>query len=287
MRTRRARLAVVVAPALAAGLLVVATGPGTATASTARAASTARTASTESTESTAARPTDFLLAGGHGPANSLDWAGYAVTGATLNSAAGTWVQPVASCSGNKPSQSAFWVGIDGYASSDPTVQQVGTDADCTKGNKKSPSVASYYAWYEMYPDSIVTLDTAGHGVYPGDTLNASVSGSGSTFTLTLTDVGRWTFSTVQVTPVPPLDASAEWIAEAPTTCKGSKCKAVSLADFGTVAFTGASANGMPVNSASFSNHQITMTKNKKGTIVKASVSALTGGNAFTVTWLSI
>ena len=105
--------------------------------------------------------------------------------------------------------------------------------------------------------------------------------------MTLTDVDRWTFSSVQATPLAALDASAEWIAEAPTACKGTKCKAVSLADFGTVSFTGASANGMPVNSSSFVNHEITMTKNTKGTIVKASASALTGGNAFTVTWLSV
>ena len=124
---------------------------------------------------------------------------------------------------------------------------------------------------------------------PGDSLTAAVSGVGSTYTLTLTDVGRWTFSTVQVTPRAPLDSSAEWIAEAPTTCKGAKCKAVSLADFGTVDFTGASANGLPVNSTLFTDHQITMTKNKKGTIVKASTSSLVvmpGGHAADsrVTW---
>ena len=270
-----ARLAVAVPSALAAGLLVVAAGPGPALATPA-AAATAKDA----------RTTNVLMAGSHGPANSLDWAGYAVTGTTLTSAAGSWTQPAALCSGKKPSQSAFWVGIDGYSSADPTVQQVGTDADCTKGTKKVPSAPSYYAWYELYPDSIVVIDPTTHPVSPGDSLSASVSGSGSTFTLSLTDAGRWSFSTVQVTPVAPLDASAEWIAEAPTTCNGAKCKAVSLADFGTATFTGASANGLPVNSGSFTDHQITMTKNKKGTIVKASVSALAGGNAFTVTWLS-
>ena len=69
---------------------------------------------------------------------------------------GSWTQPAATCTGTKASQSAFWVGIDGYASSDPTVQQIGTDADCTKGTTKVPSVAVYYAWYELFPDSLVT-----------------------------------------------------------------------------------------------------------------------------------
>jgi hypothetical protein len=276
-RPNFARLALALSTALVAGLVVLATGPGPVVGPPAAAAAAA---------GPSVRPTDVLMAGSHGPANSLDWAGYAVTGTSLTSASGSWTQPGATCSDNKASQSAFWVGIDGYASSDPTVQQVGTDADCAKGTKKVPGGPSYYAWYELYPDTIVTLGTSTHPVTPGDSLSASVSGSGSTFTLTLVDAGRWTFSTVQVTPTPPLDASAEWIAEAPSTCKASKCKAVDLTDFGTVAFTGASANGLSVNSGSFTDHQITMTKNKKGSIVKASTSALSGGSAFTVTWVS-
>ena len=267
------------APALAALLLVVAAGPGSAV-GTAAAATAVRDA----------RPADVHMAGGHGPANSLDWAGYSVTGTLLTSAAGSWTQPGATCIGKKGSQSAFWVGIDGYASSDPTVQQVGTDADCTTGTKKVPSAPVYYAWYEMYPGAIVTLNTVTYPVSPDDALSATVSGLGSTFTLSLVDFGRWTFSTVQVMPgkppVTPQDSSAEWIAEAPSTCKGTRCKAVSLTDFGTVGFTGASVDGLPVNPTSAATHQITMTKNTKGTIVKASVSPLAGGNAFTVTWVS-
>ena len=235
------------------------------------------------------RPVDVLMAGGKGPkapANSLDWAGYAVTGTSLTSAVGSWTQPTASCSGTKASQSAFWVGVDGYASTDPTVQQIGTDADCTKGTKKVPGGASYYAWYELYPDAIVTLDTVAHPVYAGDNLSATVTGSGSTYTLTLTDFGRWTFSTVQVTPIAPMATSAEWIAEAPSSCKGTKCKAVALTDFGSVTFSGVSADSLPVDPTSPSDHQITMTKNKKGTIVEATPSSLSGGSGFTVTWVS-
>jgi hypothetical protein len=261
-----AGLAVVATSALTAGLLVVATAPGPT------AAPPAAVAPTD------ARPIDAHLIGGLGPAKSLDWAGYSVTGTKLTSAAGRWTQPAAKCTSTVASQSAFWVGIDGYASADPTVQQVGTDADCTATKKKL-----YYAWYELYPDAIVPLSTAAHPVLPGDTLSAAVSGVGSTFTLTLTDIGRWTFSTVQVTPQPPLDSSAEWIAEAPTSCAATVCKVVNLADFTSVHFSGASADGLPVSSTSFTNHQITMT-NKTGTVVKASISSLVGGGAFTVTW---
>ena len=221
-----------------------------------------------------------------GSGTSIDWAGYAVTGATFTTASGSWTQPGVSCTG-KVTQSAFWVGIDGYASTDPTVQQIGTDADCTKGSHKVPGGPSYYAWFEMFPGSLVVLNTATYPLSPGDGMSASVTIVGSNYQLVLTDAGRWSFSTTQSAPSPPQNASAEWIVEAPTVCKGSKCQPVALADFGAVGFTGATANGKPVNGSGFAAHQITMTKNKKGTIVKASTSSLgSGGDSFNVTWVS-
>ncbi len=147
-----------------------------------------------------------------------------------------------------------------------------------------PGGPKYYAWYELYPSAIVVVDGPTHPLTPGDVLTASVVGSGSSFTLTITDAGRWTFSTVQTASIATLDSSAEWIAEAPTLCKTS-CRAVKLADFGSVNFTGATANGLPINFAGFTDNVITMTKNKKGTKVKASTSPLIGGNAFTVSWV--
>ena len=233
-----------------------------------------------------ARPTNVPESVRSGAGDSLDWAGFAATGSIVTAAGGSWTQPTAVCTGKKATQAAFWVGIDGYLSTDPTVQQVGTDADCTKATKKVPSAPSYYAWYELYPDAIVVLPTATHPVASGDTIDGAVSESGATVTLTITDVGRWTYSTVQLAPSVPLGESAEWIAEAPSVCKSTKCTAVPLTDFGSVAFTGATADGLPVDAPAFTDQEITMTKNKKGTIVKASTSALSGGGDFTVTWVS-
>ncbi len=226
--------------------------------------------------------------GAHGPSNSLDWAGYAVTGAAVASVSGSWTEPTVTCPGTKLEQSAFWVGIDGFQSTDPTVEQIGTDADCTKKVKKVPSAPLYYAWFELYPAALVVLNPSTYPVTHGDVLTASVTGVGSSYTLTITDVGNWTYATTQVASTPvPTDSSAEWITEAPTTCVASKCKPLPLADFGSVSFTGATVNGLPVNGAGLTTSQITMTKNKKGTIVKASTSALDPtGKAFTVTWLS-
>jgi len=227
------------------------------------------------------------LAGKHGPAVSLDWAGYSATGPPITTVSGSWTQPTATCSTTKANQSAYWVGIDGYAPTDTTVQQVGTDADCSKGTKKVPSKASYYAWFEMYPGPLVVLNTASYPVMPTDVLTASVSQVGASYQLVINDATHWTFSTLQPVSKTPLNASGEWIVEAPTTCKGTTCKPVLLTNFGSVAFTGATANGQPVDGPGFTPHQITMSKNKKGTIVKAATSALaSGGTAFGVTWVS-
>ncbi len=263
---------VVLAAALSAGVPLVASGAwaGPVSHAPARPAAAAMTVASRDASTN--------------PGDSLDWAGYAVSGVTVSAAGGTWTQPTAVCPAHKTTQSAFWVGIDGYQSTDPTVQQVGTDADCTKGTGRQPGTPSYYAWYELYPDPIVVLPTGNHPVAPGNVLTGHVSESGTTVTLSIVDVGHWSYSTVQVAPTAPLGASAEWIAEAPTVC-ATKCKPVPLTPFGSVAFSGASADGLPVDAPGYVDHQITMTKNKKGTIVKASTSPLSGGNSFVVSWI--
>lgn len=219
-----------------------------------------------------------------GTQTSLDWAGYAVTGPSFSNVAGSWIQPTATCPKNKVEQAAFWVGIDGYSASDPTVQQVGTDSDCTKGTRKKPGGPIYYAWYQMYPQTVVPLPFP---VAPGDTMSAVVSLSGSTYKLSISDGVKWTFSTNQTPGTRPLNSSAEWIAEAPSSCKGTKCKVLPLARFGSITFTGASANGQAISWPGFTNYQINMTT-KKAKLTLAQTSALApGGTVFSVTWLNL
>jgi len=219
-----------------------------------------------------------------GASTSLDWAGYAVTGSPVHSVAGSWVQPAVSCPGPKLQQAAFWVGIDGFAAGgDQTVEQVGTDADCTKKAHGSPSHPLHYAWYELYPSDLVVLPPSTYPVSPGDALSASVAVSGSAYVLTLTDAGRWAFTTTQTSAVTPANASAEWIAEAPTLCD-TRCKVEPLASFGSVAFTGATVDGATIAASGRTIHGITMTT-KKAQAVKAAPSLLdVGGGAFTVGW---
>lgn len=263
-----------VGSAVSVSLLAFVAGGSTAAA----AAAAPRAAAPNVPTSTAPGPGAPL----NGAQSSLNWAGYAATGATFSSVSGSWKQPAATCPANSSQLAAFWVGLDGYSPSDPSVQQIGTDSDCAKGHGKHRGGPSYYAWFEMYPAALVVLPPASYPVYPGDAISAAVSVYGSGYLLVLVDSGRWTYATVQTPSVHPQDTSAEWIAEAPTSCRGSSCKIVPLADFGSLVFTGAKANGLPVSSAS--NSQITM-GNKSGKRVKARTSALLfGGTAFSVVW---
>jgi len=219
----------------------------------------------------------------HGLVTSTNWSGYADTGPTFTSVVGTWVQPAASCTSNKVTAASFWVGIDGFLKSSGTVEQAGTDSDCAKRTKRVPGGPTYYAWWEMFPALSNDLSKATFPVSAGDTISAQVTSSGSTFTLTVSDVSKgWSFSPPPQTASSANESSAEWIAEAPSICRASKCAEAKLTNFGTVSFSGANANGSVISAASFSDNQIDMTKGKK--MVKAGASALSGGSAFTITW---
>jgi len=272
-RLRAAGAVMVILLPVVAGLTAVSSAPAGATTSRATAPVAGR---------------DLFLGskGKNAPAVSLDWAGYAVTGPLITTVSGSWIQPTATCTG-KATQSATWVGIDGFAPTDPTVQQVGTDADCTKKVKKIPGGPSYYAWYEMFPGPLVPLSASLYPVAPGNQMSASVTREGTAYQLVLTDdTVHWTYSTLQTATTTPLDTSGEWIEEAPTSCQAAKCKPVALTDFGTVGFTGATVDGQSISASGLTQDKITMSKNKKGTIVKASTSVLDPtGAGFDVTWV--
>jgi hypothetical protein len=114
-------------------------------------------------------------------------------------------------------------------------------------------------------------------VQPGDHLTATVTTSGNgSFTLTLSDTTQgWTNSTNARLKSAKL-ASAEVIAEAPSSSGG----VLPLANFGTVSFSGAKANGATLTSSTPGIDPITM---QSGTTVKAQPSSISNG-AFSVTW---
>jgi hypothetical protein len=218
----------------------------------------------------------------NGSVSSTNWSGYAVEDASpFTKVLGSWVQPAATCNELVGSTyAAFWAGIDGYTSS--SVEQLGTDSDCTGRNDPS-----YYAWWEMYPADSVDIPTSTYPVKPGDTLTASVSVSGTAFTLTLKSSEGWTFSTTQSGSY--AQSSAELIAEAPDICS-AVCTNAKLTDFGTVNFSnvdaavgGAAADPFSAFTAGGGPQEITMTT-ETGT-TRAQPSALSSsGSAFSDTW---
>ena len=197
---------------------------------------------------------------------SANWAGYAATGnpGTFTSVSASWTQPTVTCSAAN-TFSSFWVGLDGDGT--PTVEQTGTEADCNAG------AAVYQGWFEMFPNAPVFYNNP---VMPGDAMSASVvANGGGAFTLTLTDATQnWTQTTNQTSNQAEL-GSAEVIAEAP-----SSGTVLPLSNFGTVNFTNATADNEPVGN----ENAAALTLVSAAGVTEATPSALTGGNAFTVTW---
>ena len=113
--------------------------------------------------------------------NSINWAGYAVVGATnsVTDVKGSWIVPTV-VSSTQNQYSSFCVGIDGYNS--PTAEQIGTSSDFING------VSTYYAWYEFYPNPRVIISSRSMQVKPGDRISAEVSYSRSQFTVNIKDM---------------------------------------------------------------------------------------------------
>jgi hypothetical protein len=218
---------------------------------------------------------------GHDTVQSTNWSGYAVTSPTqFTNVVGTWTQPTATCARNSTTYASFWVGLDGYSSS--SVEQLGTDTDCSRG------IPSYYAWYEMYPANSVSLSKNKYPVSAGDSLTASVTRNGTSYTLAISDTTRgWKFS--QAATGSDANSSAEWVAEAPELCNIFYCQLASLTNFGTVKMSGAQAavggSNSPISAFADSAgpHEMTMVTNSG--VTKAQPTSLTSdGEGFSDKW---
>jgi len=202
-----------------------------------------------------------------GRGTSTNWSGYAVGGTNATHVVGTWTQPSANCSAAENSWASPWVGIDGNSSN--TVEQIGTDTDCSSG------APYYYAWYEMYPKSLVVISIP---VAAGNSFTGDVTGNSSgTFVLKLTNNSTGSvFQTTQTSKRTKRN-SVEWVMEGPSTGL--------LTNFGSVGFTGALAtiSGQTASLGSFANATPITMVTSKGSIPRAVPSSASGG-AFSVTW---
>jgi hypothetical protein len=172
------------------------------------------------------------LAGGPHPTAltvfSRNWSGYGRTQAATSSVAGAWTVPAVPASGHD-AYSASWVGVDGYGNGE--LIQTGTGQDTANGQ------SLYFAWWEVLPAPETVISSI--RVSPGDRMTAALAkGAAGEWTITLDDLTTGQkFSTAE--PYRGAGASAEWIEEAPII-DGEQ---TTLADFKTVAFSGARDNG--------------------------------------------
>ena len=186
-------------------------------------------------------------AGATDPQVSSNWSGYAAlapvgVSAAFSDVTGTWVQPKVTCVAGRSDAVALWVGLGGDSEASQALEQLGTSAECNG----SGTVPKYDAWWEIVPAAAVPIPLK---IQPGDRVTAAVLVTGQKVTMSLKNLTRKTRFSKTQTVTQPLDvSSAEWIAEAPSSCTSSgRCRAVPLTQFGTVTFTNAAAidNGHP------------------------------------------
>lgn len=223
------------------------------------------------------------VVGGVTKLTSQNWGGYADKGAasSFTAVSGHWVQPTGTCSGLTESLAAFWVGIDGISSADPTVEQDGTLILCFLGTPY------YIDWWETYPGNAIQV--VSESVNPGDHITAKVSYSGSSYAMSVTDSTATSNSFSVSEPCGTTtceNLSAEWIAEAPTSA-GS---ITPLAQFTTWKVTSARTtykgrSGTISGVKAPTVYEITIEDASK--VVQAQPTALNStGSSFSVRWKS-
>ena len=253
-------------------------------------------AAAASTGGTAAPVTRFALNDASQGVSS-NWSGYALedtagAGLQWTSVTGTWRQPKAACDGGSTASAAFWVGIGGESDSSSGLEQTGTSADCN-----ADGTARYYAWYEILPAAAIEVPLK---VRPGDLITTSVNINGTTVLVQIKNRTRKTSFTKALQVDAPDLSSAEWIAEAPSSCNElNRCTVLPLANFGTVNFTKAAAIASThpgtISDPMWSNVAIKLVPDASGQFSRFDMSTAgatpgslsTDGRSFPVTWVPV
>jgi hypothetical protein len=206
---------------------------------------------------------------------SYNWSGYADSSTTANTftkVSGQWATPRVRCT-REDQLTSEWVGIDGY--SNATVEQDGTLSWCYLGE------ATYFTWYEMYPAGTIEV---GNSLRPGDKIAASVTRTGTSYKLALTDFTRPSNSfSVTKTCTTCQNSSVEWIAERPAFSIGI----APLANYGTWTLSSASqtAGGKTGTISSYPTYYKIDMVDATSTYPLSLASGLSNaGNAFLTHW---
>src|SRR4029077_20035320 len=111
----------------------------------------------------------------------------------------------------------------------------------TESNCASDGSAHFDAWYEILPAPPVPLKVA---VAPGDRMSAAVTVTGRIVRMRLRNLTRHTVVNKKLTMAAPDLTSAEWVAEAPSSCpRSGRCSVLPLADSAPVDFLQPAATG--------------------------------------------
>lgn len=187
--------------------------------------------------------------------NSSNWAGYSVhrSGVNFRQVAAAWRQPTPKCTVGNESYSAAWVGLGGYSQASNSLEQIGTEADCSHSAKVVSS-----AWYELVPAASQAIRLR---VRPGDLLGATVTVVGHRVVVALTNTTTHR-SFTKTLYSPSVDvSSAEWIVEAPSDCiTDTACQTLPLANFGSATFSTARAVSTTGHSGTISDSTWDSTK---------------------------
>ncbi len=213
--------------------------------------------------------------------NFSGYISFASPGQSFTAVSASWTVPTVTCQPGQTSWAAQWPGIGDGSS----VEQDGTETDCFNG------VPSYWAWYEMYGDQAVNggyavaLSGSTYPVQPGDAMTGSVSLSGTTWLLTLSDATQnWNSETQIAQPTPGLSqGSAEWMVEDPNGCS-PQCDV--LAQYSPVQFSHASATGGGLTGPISSFPLTVMEIDQNSTLLATSSQLNATGDGFTDTWLA-
>ena len=199
--------------------------------------------------------------------SSSNWSGYAANGGTFTSVTATWVVPTVSATSS--GADATWVGIGGLTSNDLIL--AGTQA-MVDGS----GAVEYSSWIEMLPQSSRNVPLT---VSAGDSVTVTIAQqTGNDWLISLkNNTTKGTYSvTVQYSSS---NSSAEWVQEAPSVGRGL----VSLDQFGTVQFSGASAvrDGKTMSLSALGAKAITMI-NAQGQAIAQTSTIASDGSSFTV-----
>ena len=208
---------------------------------------------------------------------SFNWSGYADTASTAQTftkVSGAWTTPSVTCSAEDQITSN-WVGLDGFNSN--TVEQLGTISWCYRGTP------TYFTWYEMFPANTVQVGAA---LKAGDKIAASVTRTGTSYALKLTD-STTAGNNISVTKTCALamckDTSAEWISERPAFNTTGIVPQAHYNAFNVTSGAQTSNGTAGTIGTGPGVNAITMIDSTQAYNLNT-VSALTGGNSFSTTW---